>query len=321
VVINYAFNFSQVENRERRIFRAEYGTRHVWNSIAHPIQSIETSGGWGTFFKEQILPVQAVNWIGSGFDWDAADNMVWYPNYFGHFVELGIASRILAEKLRANGMPHATAIAGVTAMVGGVMSEMYTHPGFSAGTGATVADIYVFDLGGVLVFSLDPVARFFARTLHASVWSSQAAITLPHFELANNANNLVFKVPLPFQDRVSLFVRTAVGAHLGATVHLDGDYDLSLGLGKDASQQQNDPVTGEEFVDVEVSGSVYLDRGGSLLASAYWSQNDHRILSFNVYPGVLNDDYGAWLTVLKGGGFQLGLTHRLALGLGAGWAF
>jgi hypothetical protein len=239
----------------------------------------------------------------------------------GHFVELGISSRRLTEKLRAQGVPHAAAISGATSMVAGLMSEMYTHPGYSEGGGATVADIYVFDLGGVLAFNLDPVARFFARTMHATVWPSQVALTLPHLELANNANNLVFKIPLPFQDRVSLFLRTAVGAHVGATVHLDDGYDLSVGVGKDATHQRNDPVTHVETVDVAASASLYLDRGGSLLGSVYWSQNDHRMLSFNVYPGILNDDFGAWMTVLQQGGVQLGLTHRLAMGLGAGWDF
>jgi hypothetical protein len=321
VVVSFAYNFSQAQNRDRRIFQATYGARHAWNSIVHPIESIEGSGGWGDFFTRQILPIQAVTWIKSGFRWEAADNMAWYPNYFGHFVELGISSRRLTEKLRAQGIPRAALIAGTTTMIGGVLTEMYTHPGFEEGTGATVADIYVFDLGGVLAFTLDPVARFFSRTLHATVWPSQAAITLPDLELANNANNVVLNIPLPFQDRASLFIRTAVGAHLGVTVHLDRGYDLSLGVGQDATHQLNDPITQRELVAVDLSASIYLDRGGSLLASAYWSQNDHRLLSLNVYPGVWSDDFGAWLTVLQRGGVQLGLTHRHAMGLGAGWAF
>jgi len=322
MVLNYGFNFAQVENRDRRILQASYGTEHVWNSIVHPIESIEGSGGWGDFFTEQVLPIQAVNWIKSGFDWRAAENMTWYPNYFGHFVELGIMSRRYAEKLRAQGVPHATVIAGTSTMMAGVMAELYTHPGFYDGTGATVADLYVFDLGGVLVFTnFDTVARFFARKLNATVWPSQAALTLPHGDLANNANNLIFKIPLPFQDRVSLFLRTAVGAHVGATVHLDGGYDLSVGVGQEATRQVNDPDAHTERVDIAGSASLYLDRGGSLLGAVYWSRNHHRLLSFNVYPGILHDDFGAWLTVLHHGGVQLGLTHRLALGLGAGWGF
>lgn len=320
VLLNKGFNLAQAENRERRIFRARYGTRHVRNSLLHPFASIRASGGWDDFLEEQILPVEAVAWIRSGFDWGAADNMTWYPNYFGHFVEGGITSRGLAERLRAQGVPWAATIAGVTTMTAAVLNEMYTHPDLVEGTAGTVADLYVFDLGGVLLFSLDPVARFFAETLHAAVWPSQASLTLPDLELANNANNLVFKIPIPFVDRVSLFVRTAVGSHVGPTLHLGGGHDLSVGIGADTSRQNIDPVTGRETVDIRLSSSVYLDRNGSLLAALYLSRVDHRLLALNVYPGVLHPDFGGWVNISQDGAIAFGLTHRLALGLGVGAA-
>lgn len=136
--------------------------------------------------------------------------------------------------------------------------------------------------------------------------------------LVNNANNLVFKIPIPFVERVSLFVRTAVGSHVGPTVHLGDDLDLSLGVGADTERQKIDPETGAESVDLRLSSSLYLDRGGSVLASLYWSQVDHRLLSLNVYPGVLHRDLGLWAVVAQDGSVRLGLTHRLALGLGIG---
>lgn len=320
VLLNKGFNLAQASNRDRSIFTAPYGTTHVRESIFDPFGSIQRSGGWGTFLREQILPVQAVNWIRSGFDWDAADNMTWYPNYFGHLVEGGISSRRLAEKLRAQGVPWASVVAGVTTMSASVLNEMYTHPTLEHGTGGTVADLYVFDLGGILLFSLDPVSRFFAEKLHATVWSNQASFVLPSLELANNANNLIFKVPLPGTSRASFFVRTAVGSHVGGTAHLNRGYDLSVGFGADTSRQNIDPVTGEEMVDIRVSASAYLDRHGSLLASLYWTQVAHRKLTVNVYPGVLHDGFGAWFVLTRDHGVQLGLTHAAGLGLGFGTA-
>jgi hypothetical protein len=318
VLLNKGFNFAQAENRTRRIFEAKYSTEHLWNSVAHPFESIQNTGGWGEFFKDQILPVGALQWIRSGFRWEEADNMTWYPNYMGHFIEGGITSRRLAEKFRAQGIPYASTIAGATTVAAAMVNEMYTHGEISQGTGGTVADLYVFDLGGVLIFSLDPVARFFAQKLHATVWTGQAALTLPRGELANNANNLVFKFPMPWTDAASIFFRTGIGSHLGVTAHLDGGYDLSFGFGADASRQNLDPVTGAESVDIRMSSSSYLDRGGSLLASIHWSEVDHRLLTFNVYPGVFHRDFGAWLAVEQEGAFQFGLSHRLALGLALG---
>lgn len=318
VVLNKGFNMAQAVNRERAIFSAKYGFAHVRNSIVDPVGAIRDTGGWGSWLEEQILPVQALAWIRSGFDWGAADNMTWFPNYFGHFIEGGITHRRLAEKLRSRGVPFATAIAGITTMGAAALNEAYTHPYLTQGTGSTVADLYVFDLGGVIAFSFDPVARFFAETLHANVWPSQASLSLPGLELANNANNLVFKIPVPRVDRTSIFVRTAVGSHVGATVHLDDGLDVSLGFGADTERQKIDPATGAETVDLRLSSSLYLDRGGSVLASLYWSQVDHRRLSLNVYPGVLHPDFGAWAVLARDGSVRLGLSHRSALGLGLG---
>jgi len=286
----------------------------VLESVFDPIGSIERSGGWGVFLREQILPIQVVAWIRSRFDRGAADNMTWYPNCFGHMIEGGISSRRLAEKLRSQGVPFASLFAGTTTMAAAVLNEMYTHPTLEHGTGGTVTELYVFDLGGVILFSNDAVARFFAETLHASIWSNQASLAVPSGELANNANNLVFKLPIPFVSRASLFLRTAVGSHLGATVHLNGGYDLSLGRGADTNRQNIDPVTGKETVDIRASASLYLDRQGSLLASLYWSRVDHRLLTVNVYPGALHDGFGAWLLVTRNEGFQIGISHRSALG-------
>jgi hypothetical protein len=318
VILNKGFNFSQVANRDRRIFEATYGTAHVRNSVFHPFESINNSGGWGRLIKEQILPIETINWIRGGFGGLFVESAAWYPNYFGHTIEGGITSRRLAEKFRAQGVPFATVLAGATTMTAAVLNEMYTHPGVTVGGGSTVVDLYLFDLGGVVLFSFDPVARFFAETLHASVWPSQASISLPDFELTNNANNLIFKLPLPFIDAASFFFRTGVTVHAGVSIHMDDGYDLSIGLGGSSIRQNIDPVTGRESVDTGMTSSIYLDRGGSVLASLNWSQQDHRLISVNVYPGVIHRALGAWFVVRQDGALEFGLTHKNALGVELG---
>ena len=319
VFLNRGFNLSQTINRERRIFQAAYGTRHVWETLTDPGGSIQNTGGWGTFFKEQILPIQAVTWVKSGFDWDAADNMTWYPNYLGHFVEGGIIARRLGEKLRAQGVPFPKVVAGATVLLGDVVNEMYTHPELRMGTGGTVADLFFFDPLGVLVFSLDPVARFFADKVHATVWSNQVALTLPGpVELNNAAQNLIIRPPIPFVDRASFFFRSSIGSHVGIAYHLDDEYALSLGVGADASRQELNLATGRETVDIMRSASLWLDRGGSLLASLYVSEVEHRVVTVNVFPGLLHPDLGAWLVVTRHDGFQFGLSHSSLLGASFG---
>ena len=38
-------------------------------------------------------------------------------------------------------------------MTAAIINEMYTHPQSVRGNGSTVSDLYLFDLGGVLLFS------------------------------------------------------------------------------------------------------------------------------------------------------------------------
>jgi hypothetical protein len=151
------------------------------------------------------------------------------------------------------------------------------------------------------------------------VWTNQVSLTVPGpLELDNAGQNLIMKPPIPFVDRASFFFRTSIGSHLGIAYHLDEEYDLSLGVGADASSQNLDPVTGEETVDILRSASLWLDRGGSLLASLYVSEVEHRLVTVNVYPGVLHRDFGAWLVVTRRDGFQFGLSHRNLLGAAFG---
>ncbi len=67
-----------------------------------------------------------------------------------------------------------------------------------------------------------------------------------------------------------------------------------------------------------MTSSIYLDRGGSVLASLNWSQQDHRLISVNVYPGVIHRALGAWFVVRQDGALEFGLSHKNALGVGLG---
>lgn len=93
-----------------------------------------------------------------------------------------------------------------------------------------------------------------------------------------------------------------------------------VGHGSSSVRQNFDPVTGRETVETGMTSSVYLDRGGSVLASVNWSQQDHRLISMNLDPGVLHPALGAWFVVRQDWAIEFGLTQDSALrvGLGAG---
>lgn len=198
---------------------------------------------------------------------------------------------------------------------------MYEHPGSRTEGAATVADLYIFDIAGILLFSRDGFARFFARTLHANIWPGQASITFPSGEIHNNANYLFFKFPCGVAPNSSIFFWTGIGAQLGLTFHRSDGLDLSVAFGKDAKPMHVDPVTSDETADPAYSAGLFLDRNNSLLASVRVSQLKDRLLNVNVYPGVISlfgGTFGAWISLSRDMQVRLGITNLYWLGAGLG---
>ena len=283
VLLNKGFDLAQVSNRERRIFDYPYATRHVTDALLHPGEAIERIGGWGYFLRTQVLPLTF-----------SPQYSKWAPNYFGHAITGGILSRRLGEWFQARDFPQPMLTGAAVTLAAGVLNEAYEHPGATRGSAGTVADLYIFDLGGVLLFSHDGIARFFSRRLNATVWQGQAAVVAPSGELLNNGNQLIFKIPWGVVANTSLFFRTGLSGQLGLTVHHRDGLDVSVALGFEAGTMHIDDVTGEETVDFVLTAGAFVDRNGSLLVSAVASGVEDRWITLNVYPRVFALPAARW---------------------------
>jgi hypothetical protein len=315
VLLNKGFDLAQVGNRERQIFDYPYATRHVTDALLHPGKAIDRIGGWGYFLRTQVLPLTF-----------STQYSKWAPNYFGHAITGGIVSRRLGEWFQAHGWPRPMLMGAAVTLAAAVLNEAYEHPGATRGSAGTVADLYIFDLGGVLLFSRDGIASFFSRRLNTTVWQSQASIAVPSGELVNNGNHMILKVPWGVIENTSLFFRTGLSGQLGLTLHRRGGLDVSAALGFEAGTMHIDDATGEETVDFVLTGGVFVDRDGSLLASAVASAVADRLLTLNVYPGVLGiagGSLGFWMVLPRSLKPRIGLSSRMTLGaglgLGLGW--
>ncbi len=310
VILNKGFALSQTDADNRKIFDYPYGVRGVGHALAHPVAAIERGGGWWQFISTEILPLSY-----------SLEANKWYTNYVGHVIEGGIHMRRLAEWYEAHGVPLPGLLASATSTAAAFLNEFYEQPGSVLGSAGTVADLYVFDLAGILLFSWDEGARFFAQNLHANVWTGQASIALPSGEVENNANYLHFKLPLPVISNTSLFFWTGIGAQMGATFHRPNGLDVSVAVGNDAKRMSVDPITGVESATLALSAGLFVDRNGSLLASAHVSKIQHRVVKLNVDPGVIPalGGFGAWLVMNKDREFRIGISNRYWLGAGVGW--
>lgn len=314
MLLNTGFDAFQFPNHDIHLFDYAYGDAgdRVGQAIAHPFKTVGDRG-WGRFLRSEILPFRFTTH-------DAA----WVPNYSVHLIGLGMSYAALDEFYQAHGIPGARPLAAATALAAGVLNEMVESNGggFPPSPGM-VADIYVFNVGGVLLFSSETVRRFFGRTLRLSDWSS-LPILMTDGTLQDTGQHFAMKIPLPGLDRTRFFVRFGLSGMLGLTRDVADGGAWSAAVGGTGVVHRIDPDTGVESIDLDWTAGVFYDRNDSLLASLVWARNTRSLLSLTVYPGVLpgiGEDLGAWLSVDEGGTPRLGISWGSLAGLGVGHAW
>jgi len=313
VILNKGYPTAAWSERSRDVFEYPYGWESVWASVSRPLDAIERYGGWSPFLRQQLFPLTG-----------GVQNFKWYANYFGHLMEGGIVYRRVAEWYEAAGLPHPRVAGALTTYAAAVLNEAYEAPREELPKGATTADLLIFDPLAVLLFANDDVARFFAEDLRSTVWPQQGSIRVDDGFVVNNAEHLIFKLPLPWMDRTRFFYKTGLGIQLGLTRRLSNGLDVTAAFGRDALRQNVDPVTGRETVDLQLSAGLFVDLDNNLLWSVYWSEFADRRVSVNVYPGVIDLGdlkVGVWTVLERNGTLNFGLTARQMMGLGIGKGF
>ena len=305
------YEITQLHNHRRDLWTFPYSRASgaVWDAVVNPGAAVERGGGWGRWLKEEVFPIAQ------------GPDAKWFPNYTEHLIGGGMSARLMSEWDEARGVPLPSLWAGVTVMASGYMNEVVENRGERVGSSGNVADLYIFDLGGIFLLRWDPLARFLTETLRMSDWSPIPGLTFPEGEIHNTGQYFAYKIPLPGMKRTRLLWRLGLGSQMGLTRALDEEHSLGVGFGVDTERRHVDPVTLEETIEVVGSMGIFWDRNDSLLASLMLSQRLESMVSLNVYPGVLPggaEDMGLWATMARDRTLRFGLVHRRTLGLGAG---
>jgi hypothetical protein len=305
------YDVFQLRDNERNVLTFPY--RLNWSTGVRDIYRIpgvlvKRYGGWRRFAGYELFPSS----------WDV-DTWNWLPNYTEHLLAGGLSMRMLDEWYRQHGVPFPRALAMATTYAASLMNEVTEQGGYRYPSAGSVADLLVFDAAAVLLFHWRQPTEFFARTLQASDWENQAALTFPGRRLQNNGQYFTLKVPVGL-ERTRLFIRGGVGAQFGVSRMIDDSHHLSVAFGGDTRQRRID-ATGHETVRFAPGGGIYYDRNNSLLWSANTGPGEN-VLVVNVYPGVLPGTarrFGLWGVVTRAGEVHVGFVLRGALGLGSGY--
>ncbi|HLP17715.1 MAG TPA: hypothetical protein VK470_15740 [Bacteroidota bacterium] len=308
LIINGGFDILQSASHSRELSTIKFGTgaKNVWNNLKDPFTQINKYG-WGRFIGNEVIPVSL-----------KIDKAQYFPNYTLHLIGGGMESRMLLEWYYAHDVPLPSLFTGLTVAAYHFVNEAVENDKYVGPNVDPIADVYLFDVGGVILFTSDAVCEFFSRTLNLADWSGQPAYNPVYNTIENQGHNFVMKYRLPFVDKTSLFYYFGDSGLLGLSFHRDNHECVSVGGGFVAKALRNvDSTNGARTISVEMGliGGIFYDRDNSLLASLVISDRINEKAKLNIYPGVFHlgpVSPGLFISLGKGDQLIAGLTVRYA---------
>ncbi|HEX2866476.1 MAG TPA: hypothetical protein VHO03_05515 [Ignavibacteriales bacterium] len=310
LLINGGYDVTQLQSVTNKIGDHQYGrmTRNVvQNLFVHPFKSIDLYG-WKLFLRTEFLPLSF-----------KTEEMQWIPNYQQHLIGGGMLYTAMKEYYEEHNCPVPWLLSSITIMGQHFFNEVMETGPYEGYSVDEISDIYIFDLGGIVLFSFDNVNEFFSRTLNLSDWSLQATIALPNGRV-NAGQYFSMKWKLPFSENYSIFYRYGMGALFGLSKKVNPTDNLSLGLGfKSKHLVDLNDLTRQRTIATSWHAGVFYDRNNSLLASLVLSGVKEYFCMIDIYPGIIkygNFSPGIWSIIGRNGELTFGLTTRYVFSLG-----
>lgn len=181
-VLHSGFYNFQIDNRGDDPFAVSYalGFRNVLRNLVNPIGAV-AEYGLGRFLTSEVLPNPK------------RESGQWVPNYFGHVLGEGMVFRYNYEWYRYNAVPHPKLMAAVSVLAGAMLNEVVENGSYQGTNVDPIADFYIFNPLGMVLFSSDRVAKFFRTHLGMAYWPLQALYDPAASALDNVGYRTVFR--------------------------------------------------------------------------------------------------------------------------------
>lgn len=310
LILNGSFDILQHENRSRMVFTLAYGTGTgtVLRNLGSPLASVARYGWWN-FLRREVLPL--------GF---TAESGQWWPNYTLHLIGGGMTSVAMREWYEAHGFSSPAIWSGGTVAVYHMLNEIVENGRYEGVNVDPIADIWLFDIAGVVLFTDEDVCRFFSEELHLADWSLQPTIAVNDGSLQNNGQYFSIKWKIPGSESYSLFHYFGLRGLFGISRRFDDGSALSLAAGVRAVRLKLlDPSTYLLTAEMRWEVGAFYDQDNSLLMSLFVGGADDTPVSVNVYPGLLGiGDFspGIWALYSRRYGITAGISTRWTPGVG-----
>jgi hypothetical protein len=281
LVINSGFGILQYGNRSRNVFDIRFanGWKNVTWNIGHPFRAIREYGGWGAFLGDEVYPASL-----------SKNNAQYWPNYQNHLVGGGMDFVEVCEWFRFHGFANPKLYGAVSMMVSHLLNEVVENDAYVGSNVDPIADLYIFNPLGMLLFSIDDVAKFFSETLNMASWPGQPTYSPWTRTLENHGLNYSIKWRPPFSQRWSIFYYWGLTGLIGASYARENGDNVSIGAGLRGMRliDASDGNAGRKLTaQLTWNVGLFYDRNNSLLGSLFVSGiSDYRVHA-NLYPGVL----------------------------------
>ena len=311
VILNGGFDIFQTRT-DHEVFKYPYKTAfsNVIDNLGHADAVVKYYGG-RNFFSEQIFPLTT-----------DMKKWAWWPNYSLHLIGGGVEWAMLHEFFTYHNIPVPWLWGTLTYWSYHFLNEAVENGKYQGKSVDSIADIYIFDLLGQLLFSIPAVRKFFGGTLHMTDWSMLPTFVFPGAKLENTGQYFSLKllIPIPKNEIAHLFAYYGLNVIVGLSFKLIDGYSLSFGAGARAKKvTQLASMRFTQSINYVYSGGIFLDRNDSLLASLIVNTNYYHLVQLNVYPGIFRMPHvalGFWINVSDRGKVMFGVMCRYIPGVG-----
>lgn len=261
--------------------RFRHNFKYVWKALKDPLGNVDRKG-WKEFSEEEF----------PNFDLKG-EKLNFLPNIPIHTIGNGMQFVKVSEWYQVHHYPFPKTLGLMTTMSFQVLNEMTEQNHSDQVRTDPIADFWIYNNLGFILFSFDGVKEFFSSKFIINDWSPQPMYNPFNDQIENAGQQYSGKICL--NDKVDLFCQWGVDGLIGLSYKKDNTHSLSIGGGTIVNklgyfQQGEFNVAKAENVDPAVG--FFWDKNNSLMMSVHLSGNsEYQFIRTNVFPGVVQNQY------------------------------
>jgi hypothetical protein len=279
VLFNGGYDIVQTGMYDSYLFRVPYrkSADNMIDNLTHPLRQIERHG-WERFLGTEVFPSST-----------RIDRSQYLPNYTLHVLGGGTTYRMLCEWNKVHNVPSPKISAIAFATAYNFLNEVMENGSYTGVNVDPIADMWIFNPLGILLYSWDTMAHFFSSSVQVCDWSGMPFIDPVQGKIDNASQNWAVKIPLPFIDRTRLFVYLGMSEVAGLSYSIQNDYTLSGGagfsVGDVVESGSGSDATGRVMtIKYSWNAGIFFDKSQSLLFSLVLSNSGIYKARANLYP-------------------------------------